>query len=151
LVKVLAPGFYAHRDTATPVKVAVAAVTVNFVLTVGLMQFLAHVGVAIALSAAGWMQALVLLVLLARHGHFRLDRRARGNIPRIAAAALAMALILVGLRLLLAPALAGPAMLRLGALAALIAAGLCSFGALILGLGVTDWRELRGRLRRQPA
>jgi putative peptidoglycan lipid II flippase len=151
LVKVLVPGFYAHRDTATPVKVAVAAVSLNFVLTLVLMQFLAHVGVAIALSASGWMQALVLLVLLARHGHFRLDRRAIGNIPRIAAATLGMAAILVGLRLLLAPALAGPAMLRLGALAALIAAGLCSFGALILGLGVTDWRELRGRLGRQPA
>src|SRR6266571_1438260 len=151
LVKVLAPGFYAHRNTATPVKVAVAAVAVNFVLTVGLMQFLAHVGVAIALSVAGWVQALVLLVLLARHGHFRLDRRARGNLPRIAAATLVMVAILVGLRLLLAPALAGPALLRLGALAGLIVAGLFSFGALILGLGVTDWRELRGRMRRQPA
>src|SRR6266571_3355742 len=151
LVKVLAPGFYAHRNTATPVKVAVAAVAVNFALTVGLMQFLAHVGVAVALSVAGWVQALVLLVLLERHGHFRLDRRARSNIPRIAAATLAMAAILVGLRLLLAPALAGPALLRLGALAGLIVAGLFSFGALILGLGVTDWRELRGRMRRQPA
>src|SRR5438093_387117 len=50
LVKVLAPGFYAHRNTATPVKVAIAAVALNFVLTVVLMQFLAHVGVAIALS-----------------------------------------------------------------------------------------------------
>jgi putative peptidoglycan lipid II flippase len=154
LVKVLAPGFYARRDTVTPVKVAIAAVTLNFVLTLVLMRFLAHVGVAIALSAAGWMQALALLALLARHGHFRLDRRARGNIPRIAAAALGMAAILIGLRLLLAPALAGPVLLRLGALAALIAAGLVAFGALILGLGVTDWRELRGRLMRswgQPA
>src|SRR4029077_20665328 len=71
LVKVLAPGFYAHRNTATPVKVAVAAVTVNFVLTMALMQYLAHVGVAIALSVAGWMQALTLLVLLERRGHFR--------------------------------------------------------------------------------
>ena len=154
LVKVLAPGFYAHRNTRTPVKVAVAAVTVNFVLTLVLMRLLAHVGVAIALSVAGWMQALVLLVLLERHGHFRLDRRARRNIPRIAAATLAMAAILIGLRVLLTPALAGPAMLRLGALAGLIAAGLLSFGALILGLGVTDWRELRGRIirsRGQPA
>jgi putative peptidoglycan lipid II flippase len=94
------------------------------------------------------------LVLLERHGHFQLDRRARGNVPRIAAAALAMAAILVGLRVLLAPALAGPALLRLGALAALIAVGMVSFGALTLVLGVTDWRELRGRLRRslgQPA
>src|SRR6266700_7216947 len=151
LVKVLAPGFYAHRNTATPVKVAVAAVAVNFVLTLVLMQFLAHVGVAVALSVAGWMQAVVLLALLERHGHFRLDRRARGNLPRIAAATLIMALILVGLRMLLAPALAGSAVLRLGALAGLIAAGLLSFGALILALGVTDWRELRGRMRRQAA
>src|SRR5205807_3781775 len=66
LLKVLAPGFYAHYDTATPVKVAVAAVALNFALTLGLMQFLAHVGVAIALSAAGWMQAAALLVLLRR-------------------------------------------------------------------------------------
>jgi putative peptidoglycan lipid II flippase len=154
LVKVLAPGFYAHRDTRTPVKVAVAAVTVNFVLTLVLMRLLAHVGVAIALSVAGWMQAVVLLVLLERHGHFRLDRRARRSIPRIFAATLVMAAILVGLRVLFASALAGPAMLRLGALAGLIAAGLLSFGALILGLGVTDWRELRGRIirsRGQPA
>jgi len=116
-----------------------------------LMQFLAHVGVAIALSAAGWMQALVLLVLLERHGHFRLDRRARNNIPRIAAATLVMAAILAALRLLLAPALTGPAVLRLGALGGLIAAGLFSFGALILALGVTDLRTLRSRMRRQPA
>ncbi len=151
LVKVLAPGFFAHRNTKTPVKVAVAAVTVNLVLTLGLMQFFAHVGVAIALSAAGWMQALTLLVLLARHGNFRLDRRARSNIPRIAAAAFGMAGVLVALRFLLAPALAGPALLRLAALAGLVAAGLVAFALLILALGVTDWRELRGRLRRQPA
>ncbi|HEV2334121.1 MAG TPA: murein biosynthesis integral membrane protein MurJ, partial [Stellaceae bacterium] len=61
LVKVLAPGFYANRDTATPVRVAVAAVAVNFLLTLVLMRVLAHVGVAIALSASGWMQALILL------------------------------------------------------------------------------------------
>jgi len=42
-------------------------------------------------------------------------------------------------------------MLRLGALAALVAAGIVSFAALILVLRVTDWRELRGQLRRQPA
>ena len=133
---------------------AVAALALNLALTIVLMQFLAHVGVAIALSVAGWMQAIALLVLLARHGHFRLDRRAVSKIPRIAAATLGMAVLLVTLRLMLAPALAGPALLRLGALAGLIVAGLVSFGALALTFGVTDWRELRGQLMRsrgQPA
>ncbi len=154
LVKVLAPGFYAHRNTATPVRVAVAAVALNFVLTVGLMQILAHVGVAIALSVSGWMQAVTLLVLLARHGHFRLDRRVRRNVPRIVAATLGMTALLIILHAALWPAFAGPTLLRLAALAALVAAGMASFAALILAFGVTGWRELRGQLMRsrgQPA
>lgn len=154
LVKVLAPGFFARHDTATPVKVAAAAVAANLLLTIGLMQFLAHVGVAIALSVAGWMQALVLLTLLARHGHFRLDARARANIPRIALASLAMAAAVLALRLALAPALAGPLLLRLVALSGLVLAGVVLFGVLALALGVTDWRELRTQLLRsrgQPA
>jgi hypothetical protein len=57
----------------------------------------------------------------------------------------------LALRLALAPALAGPIALRLAALAGLIAAGVVIFTVLILLLGVTDWRELRGQLRRLPA
>jgi len=154
LVKVLAPGFFAQQDTATPVKIAIAAMATNLVMTLLLMQFWAHVGVALALSIAGWLQALCLLALLARRGHFRLDARARAKLPRIAAATFGMGAVLLGLRLALAPALAGPVMLRLGALAALIAAGFVVFGLLALVLGVIDWRELRGRLMRsrgQPA
>jgi putative peptidoglycan lipid II flippase len=151
LVKVLAPGFFAHRNTKTPVKVAAAALALNLVLTIVLMQVLAHVGIAIALSAAGWMQAAALYVLLCRHGHFRLDRRAARAIPRIAAATAGMALVLWGLRDLLAPAIAGPPAMRLAALAALVAAGLLSFALLGLAFGVADWRELRTRLGRLPA
>jgi putative peptidoglycan lipid II flippase len=150
LVKVLAPGFFAHQNTRTPVKVAVAAMVTNLVLTIGLMPLLAHVGVALALTLSGWLQAVALLVLLHRHGHFRLDRRARNRIPRIGAAALGMAGIVLGLRILLEPALAGHAIQRLGALALLIAVGILAFAALVLVLGGADWRELRGQLRRPP-
>src|SRR5665213_3489415 len=95
LVKVLAPAFFARHDTATPVKVAIVALATNLLLTLVLMRFLAHVGVAIALSAAGWLQAVMLLVLLARRGHFHFDARARANLPRIALATLGMAAVLV--------------------------------------------------------
>jgi hypothetical protein len=54
----------------------------------------------------------------------------------------------LALRLVLAPALVGPLMLRLAALSALIAAGVIVFGVLALALGVTGWRELRGQLMR---
>jgi putative peptidoglycan lipid II flippase len=151
LVRVLAPAFFARHDTRTPVKLAVAAMLVNLSLTLVLMRPLAHLGIALATSIAGWVNALGLFAALVRRGHFRLDRRARRNLPRIAAAALAMG---GTLRLLLsaaAPALAGTTATRIAALAGLVAAGLAAFALAILALGVADWRDLLGRLRRQPA
>jgi putative peptidoglycan lipid II flippase len=151
LVKVLAPAFFARHDTRTPVKLAVAAMIVNLSLTLLLMRPLAHVGIALATSAAGWVNALGLLMLLVRRGHFALDRRARRSLPRIAAAALAMGGTLRLLLLAAAPALAGATALRIAALAGLVAAGFAVFALAILALGVADWRDLLGRLRRQPA
>jgi putative peptidoglycan lipid II flippase len=151
LIRVLAPAFFARHDTATPVKVAIAALAANLGLTLVLMQFLAHVGIALATTIAGWINALTLLWLLVRRGHFRLDGRARRNLPRIAAAALGMGIVLALLRVALVAALAGPGLLRIAALAALICAGLAAFVFLALALGIADWRDLLGRLRRQPA
>jgi putative peptidoglycan lipid II flippase len=151
LVKVLAPAFFARHDTATPVKVAVVAVAVNLGLTIVLMQFLAAVGIALATSCAGWLNALTLLALLARRGHFRLDRRARRNLPRVALAAFGMGAILALLRMAAAPAFVAPVLIRIAALAGLIGAGLAVFALLTLVLGIAEWRDLWGRLRRQPA
>jgi putative peptidoglycan lipid II flippase len=151
LIKVLAPAFFARHDTATPVKVAVAAMAVNLCLTLVLMQFLAHVGIALATTAAGWLNALMLLALLIRRHHFTFDRRTRRNLPRIAAAALGIGAVVAGLRVALDPMFAGPTMLQVVALAVLIGAGLVSFAGLAFGLGIADWRDLLARLRRQPA
>lgn len=151
LVKVLAPAFFARHDTKTPVKVAVVSLATNLLLTLVLMRFLAHVGVAIALSASGWLQATLLMTILARRGHFHIDARCRTNLPRIVLATLGMGVALVVLRSLLDPTLAGATTLRLAALAGLVAAGLLAFLLLSLALGVVNWRELRSQFRRQPA
>jgi putative peptidoglycan lipid II flippase len=151
LVKVLAPAFFARHDTKTPVKVAIVSLATNLVLTLILMRFFAHVGVAVALSAAGWLQAVILLVLLARRGDFRFDARARVNLPRIAAATVGMAAVLIGLRFALEPLLGAAAPWRFAALAGLVAGGFAAFLVLVFTLGVTRWRELRGQFGRQPA
>src|SRR5713101_916931 len=127
LIKVLAPAFFARQDTATPVKVADAAMAVNLFLTLVLMQFLAHVGIALATTVAGWLNALLLLTLLIRRRHFRFDQRARRNLPRVGAAALGVGAVLAALLIALAPMLAGPAIMQVGALAGLICAGLAAF------------------------
>jgi putative peptidoglycan lipid II flippase len=151
LIKVLAPAFFARHDTATPVKTALAAMVVNLGLTLILMQFLAHVGIALATTAAGWLNALTLLALLIRRRHFAFDPRARRNLPRVGAASLGMGAALAMFRAALAPMLAGPGWSQMGALAALIGAGLACFALLALGLGIADWRGLFRRRYRQPA
>src|SRR5207245_1388896 len=149
--KVLAPAFFARQDTATPVKVAVATMSVNLCLTIVLMQFLAHVGIALATTAAGWLNALLLLALLIRRRHFRFDQRARRNLPRVGAAALGMGAVLAAFQIALGPMPAGPVIIQVGALVGLICAGLAAFALLAVSLGIADWRGLLGRLRRQPA
>jgi hypothetical protein len=52
---------------------------------------------------------------------------------------------------LFAPALVAAPVVRIAALAGLVSAGLGAFAALALLLGIADWRDLLGRLRRQPA
>jgi len=55
------------------------------------------------------------------------------------------------LRMAAAPAFAEPLLARIAALAGLIGVGLATFALLALVLGIADWRDLLGRLRRQPA
>src|SRR5439155_23951303 len=124
LIKVLAPAFFARHDTATPVKIAVAAMAVNLCLTLILMQFLAHVGIALATTAAGWLNALTLFAFMLRRRHFALDRRARRSLPRIAAAAFIVGAVVGAPRMVFDPMLASPDILLILALAGLVFAGL---------------------------
>jgi putative peptidoglycan lipid II flippase len=151
LVKVMVPGFLARQDTKTPVQVAAAAVAVNVALTVALGLTLAQLGVALALTLAGWVNALTLVTLLHRRDLFTFDARARRTLPRILLAALGMGALLIALEHVLAGPLAGRFLLQVAALALLVAGGLAGYGGLALLFGVADWRLLTRRSRRRPA
>jgi putative peptidoglycan lipid II flippase len=152
-VKLVAAGFFARQDTRTPVLLAVLSLAVNAV-AMGLLGFLlgfAHVGIAMATSIAGWVNALGLWTILHRRGHFAFDARSRRVLPRILGATIGMGAVLAVLLSLLEAPLAGNFSHRLLALAALVAAGLASFAALAFLTGAADWREVSRRLKRQSA
>ena len=77
LVKVFSPGFFAREDTRTPMWFAGVAVAVNVAVSLALFPFLAHVGIAIATSLAGWVNTVLLAVTLHRRGQFTVDSAAR--------------------------------------------------------------------------
>ena len=145
LVRIFAPGFFARGDTATPVKVGFAAVALNLALNLLLIQWLSHVGVALATALSAWFNALALGVLLLRRGHFVPDRRLRQRMPRLLLAAAVMGLVLWVLQGLLFPATPGFRFVALGVL--VVSGGTTYFAAAHL-LRAVDLREVRGMLRR---
>ena len=150
LVKVLAPGFFARGDTATPVKIGVAAVALNLALNVAFMVPLQHVGPALATSLAAIFNVGWLGVALARRGHLVLDLKARRRIPRMLLAAGAMgAALAVTQHALFAAEPHG--MMRMAALAALVCVGLLTYAAAAMVLGAGDWRALGRMLGRRTA
>lgn len=69
-VKVLAPAFYAREQIKTPVKISVVALVVNLVFALLLIQPLAHVGLALAVSLAALVNAGLLLWSLCRQAFY---------------------------------------------------------------------------------
>ena len=97
LIKVLAPGYYARQDIATPVAIGIKAMLANmilnflFVLPLMYLWNIGHVGLALATSVAAWLNAGLLLRGLLREDVYRFARGWAPYIARLAAATLAMA------------------------------------------------------------
>lgn len=83
LIKALAPGFFGRQDTATPVKISVAAMIVNIILNLILMWPFGHVGIALATAISAWLNAGLLAGVLIRRKHLVPDARLLKRLPRI--------------------------------------------------------------------
>ncbi|MFC3909182.1 murein biosynthesis integral membrane protein MurJ [Legionella dresdenensis] len=71
MVKVLASGFYARQNIKTPVKVGAAAMVVNSVLCAIFIGWLAHAGLTLASSLAGYLNCGILWFLLKRRSIYQ--------------------------------------------------------------------------------
>mgnify|MGYP003387908272 CR=1 FL=1 len=144
LIKSLTPGYFARQDTKTPVQIAIAAVVLNILLALVLMQFLAHAGIALATAIVAWLNAIALGVGLLRRGHLSFDDRLRRRVPRIVAAAMLMgAVVYAGVEGLAGP-LAGTEAARIPALVALVVAGLGAFVIFARLLGAFRFNDIHG-------
>jgi putative peptidoglycan lipid II flippase len=90
--RIAAQAFYAIGDPRTPVRVALAAVAINVVVAVGLMPLMAHGGLALASSVAGYVNLALLLWAFRRRVGPLGGREVATSLARTAGAALALAL-----------------------------------------------------------
>jgi putative peptidoglycan lipid II flippase len=152
LVKALTPGFFAREDTRTPLYIATTAIVVNIVLNIVFLYgtALAQVGVALASSLSGWLNAALLATVLRRRAQWVPDRRLISRSIRVVGATIGM-----GLALWLALVWLAQPLAHANLLGVVTALGICALGAIVyaaLGalLGVVRLSELRFVMRRQP-
>jgi len=152
LIKVFSPGFFAREDTRTPMIYAIASVVINMAGSIILFVPLGHIGIAIATSLAGWVNAGLLMTTLVRRGHFSADDGLKRRLPRILAASAGMGAALWGAAMVLEPWLAasGPLVIRIGALAGLIAIGLAVLALMLSLTGAADLRQITRQLLKRP-
>ncbi len=152
LIKVLTPGYFARKDTRTPVRIAIIAMIVNLCLNLILIWPLAHVGLALATALAAWLNVALLADGLRRRGHLHLDPRLRRRLVRTVGVTVVMALALWFARdaLNLAGVLQAPGT-RIAGLAGLVGLGLVIFGTGAHLSGAMRLGELRALMRRPRA
>ena len=97
-IKVLMPGFFAHYDTKTPFVIAAICVAINIALSLALIGEYKHVGMAIATTVAGWVNAILLTVMLLKRGVFVPDRTFAIRTMKLILASAAMGAALIGIQ-----------------------------------------------------
>ena len=148
LVRTLGPVFFAAGDTATPMRIAGAAVALNLALSLFLMEPLAHAGIALATSIAAWAHAGAMFAVLLRRRALAPDRTLLRRTAAIAAATLVMVLALWLLHRTLAPATGE--LDRALALAALVGAGLAAYAAALGATRAFTLRDIARAWRADP-
>lgn len=133
LTKVLMPGYFARKDTKTPVKIGIITLLINTILNLALIGPFGHVGLALGTAFAAWVNVGLLYAGLKRRGHFTLYDETRAKAFRALLAASIMGIAIYWAAEYLHPYLRAGSTSQILALTALILIGVfVYFGAAIL-------------------
>jgi putative peptidoglycan lipid II flippase len=91
LIALLAPVFYAGKDTKTPVTAALLAVAVDVAAAVVLFPFMHLLGLALAIGLGAWAEVVLLVVFMEKRIGFDLRPMARHAVAFAAGACVASA------------------------------------------------------------
>ncbi|WP_295556209.1 murein biosynthesis integral membrane protein MurJ [uncultured Hyphomicrobium sp.] len=151
MIKVFSPAYFAREDTKTPMRYATISLIANTLGSIGLfflfreIGWLPQLGIAVATTLGGWLNAGLLWTTLVRRGHFVLDRRMARAFASILLSSVVMGAALIAAAHFLARYfVSGQGFaVHVLALAALVGAGLAVYGLIVLATGTINLRQLR--------
>jgi putative peptidoglycan lipid II flippase len=146
LVKILAPGFYARQNVATPVKIGLATLAATQLMNLAFIVPFKHAGLALAIGLGACLNAALLYATLRRQNIYTPQPGWLGFGARIALAVGTMAALLAYAMGPSAWWLQAVWQHKLAAILGLVALGTLAYGVLLLLLGF----RLRDFARREP-
>ena len=139
LIKIFSTGFFAREDTKTPMWFAGIGMTVNVVAALVMFPFIGHIGIALATSIAGWINAILLGFTLRRRKMFIADKTLIKRILLLTLGSLAMGfLVWLGSIFVVDLLVASNIFMRFGALAILVILGISVYMLFLQLTGVID-------------
>jgi len=135
LVKILAPGFYARQDIATPVKIGIVTLVLTQAMNLAFVGTLRHAGLALAIGLGACVNAGLLYFYLRKNDVFIPQAGWLEFLLKVAASVGFMAIVLFTTMGEAAWWLAAPWQHRLAAIAGLVVLGSAAYGACLLAFG----------------
>lgn len=148
--KTLTPGYFARKDTKTPVIYAAISLVTNLILNLILIRYFAHVGLAIATAIAAWLNVALLYYGLSRRGHFKVELRTIKSMTRHLAASAIMVAALFGTESFYIPYFADDGLVRILALGGVVTLGASLYFLILSMIGGLKLGQIRLMLKRAP-
>lgn len=149
LIKIFQPAFYARQDMRTPMWYSGLNAIINIVLSLILFPKMGVVGLAIATSIAGWVNALLLGITLYLRNMLVIHGETLKNIFLICLASLAMgAFLFVAQTNFSETLLESGILLRITSVLALVAIAACVYFVIVIATGAIPKSQLDKLLRR---
>ena len=143
LAKVFTARFFAQQDTSTPVRIAIISMAANIIMALLLLGHLQHVGMALAVSLATWLNVALLYRALKKKGAISLDDTLKRRLPRLAVCWSGMAALTMYLVHMTSPWFAEPSVfMHLAGLATIIGLSSVAYLVLLQGTKAMQLNEL---------
>jgi putative peptidoglycan lipid II flippase len=156
LIKVFSPAYFARENTATPMRFAVISMIANTIGSVVLFfafraaGIMPHLGIALATTLGGWLNAVLLWRTLVQRSEFVADARLKRSLPLIILSSFVMGVVLWVTANLLEPWLDSGqnTVVRFSGLGVLVGSGLIAYGIAVHISGAAPLGQLMRSLRR---
>lgn len=148
LVKILSPQFFARQDTKTPMKIAIAAVFLNFVLNCLLISPYSYVGLALSTAISAWFNTFTLGFFLFKRKWLVIDTRLKKSSLRLFASSIIMGMACYVFQILI-PFPSG-LLMRLGVVSLWILGGFLTYLIVARLIGTFHFRDFQKLLKNQP-